>query len=136
MELGLDRRINSVAPERDMLVHRPKLVRNDESDRVLLSIHGALSESLLRLGEVYADRIRAERTENVSKNRYPDHADIQSLEILWPADRTFCVGHLPETVLSPGDLNNGFLLYDLENSLAWLARLHGIKGRMVRKHER
>jgi hypothetical protein len=80
----------------------------------------------------FAPRVR----KDVSKNRYSDHADIQSLEILWPADRTLCVGHLPETVLPPGDWNDAFLLDELENSLAWLTRQHGVKGRMGRKHER
>jgi hypothetical protein len=49
-------------------MHRPKLVRNDECYRVLLSVHDALSESLLRLGEVYADRVCTERPKDISKD--------------------------------------------------------------------
>src|SRR5438034_8468575 len=51
------------------------------------------------------------------------------------AARPLRVGHLPETVLPPGDWNDAFLLDELENALAWLARLHGIMSGVVRKHE-
>jgi hypothetical protein len=62
-------------------------MRDDECERVLLSVHRALPESLQGFVKVHGNRNRSEGPEGVNKERGPDDADLQSIEIFGPTDR-------------------------------------------------
>jgi hypothetical protein len=60
-------------PERDVTVHGPKFVRNDERDRILLSVHHMLLEGCLGLVPVHRDGFCAQRFKNVYNYWYRRH---------------------------------------------------------------
>src|SRR5262249_22072493 len=123
-------------PDSDVLVHRPEFVRNDEGDWVLLPVHFPQAEGLQCFVKVHADWVRAKCPEDVSKNWYPDHADIQAMQILRSAYWARRIGQLPVSVLSPSDGDNPFLLDQLEKALAGIADLHSVESPVPRKQER
>src|SRR5262249_50719322 len=131
-----DRRIDRVVPDGDILVHRPEFVRNDKSDWILLPVHFPQSEGFQGFVEVHADRVRPERPEGLNKDWYPDHADIQPMEILRPAYWTLRIGQLPVAVLPPRDGNDPFLFDQLKEALARISGLHCVESGVARKHER
>src|SRR4029079_12474790 len=67
-------RINGVVPERDVTVHGPEFVRNDECDRILLSVHHMLLEGRLGLVPVHRDGFCAQRVKNLYNYWYRRHA--------------------------------------------------------------
>src|SRR5499433_3215833 len=117
-------------------VHRPQPVGDDQRDRVLLSVQCSLLEGDLGLAPVHADRVRSECLEDLEEDRYPDYADPQTLEIFWPADRSFRIRQFAEAVFAPGDRDDALPLDLLEQALAGIAGLHGIQRPVAREHER
>src|SRR5215831_2735028 len=117
------------------MVHRPEFVRDDESDWVLLPVHLPQSEGFKGFVEVYADRVCPQRLEGLNTDRYPDHADIQPMQILWSAYWTLRIGQLPVAVLSPRDGNDPFQLDQLKEALARISGLHCVESGVARKHE-
>jgi hypothetical protein len=95
-------------------VCRPNLIWDYEPDRILLPIHRALSDGDHGFAKIHVDRVRAKRPEGISEDRYPDHADPQTLEIFGPTDGTLRVRQLAEAVFPPGDRDDALLLDQLE----------------------